>query len=113
MDADDHFDRVSATICTITGASVPRLGQIEAVKRLVYDQGDTVLVAATGYGKSAVLYAFSALTDKITIQIVPLTKLGENQRDDIASNVPNSSPVWIDADTHLRVSLPLPPLLSP
>lgn len=48
MDADGHFDRVSATICTITGASVPRLGQNEAVKRLVYDQGDTVLVAATG-----------------------------------------------------------------
>ncbi|KAK4240179.1 hypothetical protein C8A03DRAFT_13467 [Achaetomium macrosporum] len=91
---------------------MPRVGQIEAVARLVYDQGDTVLVAATGYRKSAVLYAFSALADKIMVQIVPLTKLGENQTDDIARNVPNSKPVWIDGDTHLKVSrvrLPLNP----
>jgi superfamily II DNA helicase RecQ len=108
----DHFDRVKATICAITGAQMPRLGQIEAVARLVYDRADTVLVAATGYGKSAVLYAFSALADKITVQIVPLTKLGENQRDGIAKDVPNSKPIWIDADTHLKVSriqLPLSP----
>ncbi|KAK0728026.1 hypothetical protein B0T26DRAFT_639104, partial [Lasiosphaeria miniovina] len=82
-----------------------------AVQRLVYQHDDTVLVAATGYGKSAVLYTVSALTEKITIQIVPLTKLGENQRDDITRNVPNSKPVWIDADTHLKVYCPEP--LSP
>ncbi|KAK4233871.1 P-loop containing nucleoside triphosphate hydrolase protein [Achaetomium macrosporum] len=102
MDAHAQFDRIKDAICTITGAQMPRLGQIDAVRCLVYDQQDTVLVAATGYGKSAVLYAFSALTDKITVQIVPLTKLGENQRDDIARNVPNSRPIWIDADTHLK-----------
>ncbi|KAK4233757.1 P-loop containing nucleoside triphosphate hydrolase protein [Achaetomium macrosporum] len=100
MEAHDQFDRVKVTICAITGAQMPRLGQIEAVARLVYDPADTVLVAATGYGKSAVLYAFSALADRITVQIVPLTKLGENQRDD--RNVPNSRPVWVDADTHLK-----------
>ncbi|KAK0728530.1 hypothetical protein B0T26DRAFT_738850 [Lasiosphaeria miniovina] len=66
------------------------------------DRNDTVLVAATGYGKSAVLYAFSAITKLTTIQIVPLTKLGKNQRDDIARAVASSKPVWIDSNTFLK-----------
>ncbi|KAK4232930.1 hypothetical protein C8A03DRAFT_19890, partial [Achaetomium macrosporum] len=102
MEIDNQFDRVRETLRIITGVPTPRLGQIKAVQSLVYDQADTVLVAATGYGKSVVLYAFSALAGKSTIQIVPLTKLGENQRDEIADKVPESRPVWIDGDTHLR-----------
>ena len=105
MDLDDQFDVTVNILRAITGAQQPRLGQIEAAKLLVLDGRDTVLIAATGYGKSAVLYAFSALTGKITVQIVPLTKLGENQREDIANKVPNSKPVWIDGDTHLKVCL--------
>lgn len=104
MDFDATDQRINDAICAITGAQRARDGQVKAVRRLVYDKDDTVLIAATGYGKSAVLYAFSALTDKITVQIVPLTKLGENQRDDIARNVAGSKPVWVDADTHLKVS---------
>lgn len=100
---DDLDHRIDAAICDITGTLGAREGQIKAVRRLVYDQEDTVLIAATGYGKSAVLYDFSALTKRITVQIVPLTKLCENQRDDIARNVKDSNPVWIDADTHLKV----------
>lgn len=103
MDFDDIDRTVNDTICAITSASRARDGQIKAVRRLAYDKEDTVLIAATGYGKSAVLYAFSALTKRITVQIVPLTKLGENQRDDIARNVEGSNPVWIDADTPLKV----------
>ena len=111
MEFDDLDHRINDTICAITGAGRTRDGQIQAVRRLAFDKEDTVLIAATGYGKSAVLYAFSALTSKITIQIVPLTKLGENQRDDIKKNVAESSPVWIDGDTHLKVCnrLPLTP----
>ncbi|KAK3360955.1 hypothetical protein B0T24DRAFT_653029 [Lasiosphaeria ovina] len=60
------------------------------MQRLVYQQGDTILITVTGYGKSAVLYTIFTLTEKIT-------------RDDITKNVPNSNPVWIDADTHLKV----------
>ena len=72
---DEH---INETICAITSAPEARSGQIQAVKSLVYHQKDTILVAATGYGKSAVLYAVGALTKKITIQIVPLSKLGQN-----------------------------------
>ncbi|KAK0718108.1 hypothetical protein B0T26DRAFT_313364 [Lasiosphaeria miniovina] len=70
-----------------------RAGQVKAVARLVFENADPVLVAATGYGKSAVLYACSALLNKITVQIVPLTKLGENQRNSIAKDVTGARPV--------------------
>ena len=93
---------IDAVICMITGAPTARKGQIQAIQSLVYQQQDTVLVAATGYGKSAVLYAFTAITEKITVQIVPLTKLGEAQVEGIKKDVPGSTPVWIDADTHLK-----------
>ena len=95
--------QINDVIVGITKAQEARPGQVQAVQRLVEEGGDTVLVAATGYGKSAVLFAFSALTKRITIQIVPLTKLGESQLEDIASGVPGSKPVWVDANTHLRV----------
>ena len=105
MDVFDDIERVSATLRTLAGGHEPRRGQIEAVESLAIYQQDTILVAATGYGKSAVLFAFSALKpDKITVQIVPLVTLGESQREDIATKLPDSRPIWIDADTHLRVS---------
>jgi superfamily II DNA or RNA helicase len=47
---------------------------------MVRDGRDTILVAATGCGKSPVLYTFATLTKKITLvlQIVPLTTLGQS-----------------------------------
>ncbi|KAK3360856.1 hypothetical protein B0T24DRAFT_643650 [Lasiosphaeria ovina] len=42
----------------------------------------------------------------MTVQIVPLTKLGERiQRDHVARNVPDSGPVWIER----RYKTPNPP----
>jgi len=38
------------------------------------------------------------------VLIVPLTKLGQNQCDDTKGNVEGSKPIWIDADTVLKVS---------
>jgi superfamily II DNA or RNA helicase len=108
MDSPLPLDAIDAgingVVCKITGQPAARRAQITALRRLVYERRDTILIAATGFGKSAVLFAFWLLTKKITILIVPLTKLGENQRDDIAKNVEGSNPVWIDADTHLKVS---------
>lgn len=82
----------------------PRNGQIESIYRLVYKKKDCVLVAATGYGKSIVLFACARLTNKLTIQIVPLTKLGQSQLADITNNIPEANPTFIDAETPLRVS---------
>ncbi|KAK3365004.1 hypothetical protein B0T24DRAFT_683666 [Lasiosphaeria ovina] len=102
MDLDKQKKRINRAICGIKGAPDARAGQVQAVQRLVYQHDDIVLVAATGYGKSAVLYTVSALTERIRVQIVPLTKLGKNEREDITRNVPDLKPVWIDADTHLK-----------
>ena len=101
----DLDTRINETICAITGASEARSSQIEAVKSLVYHKKDTILVAATGYGKSAVLYAVGALTNKMTIQIVPLTKLGQNQCGEVEKKVPGSNPVFVDGDTPVKVGL--------
>jgi superfamily II DNA helicase RecQ len=102
MASPGDLELIKATICSITSHENAREGQIKAVAQLVFEKADTVLVPATGYAKSAVLYARSALLNMITVQIMPLAKLGENQRDSIAKDVPGASPVWIDADTHLR-----------
>lgn len=94
MDVFDDIERVPATLRTLAGGHEPRRGQIEAVKSLAIYQQDTILVAATGYGKSAVLFAFSAIKpDRITVQIVPLVTLGESQRQDIATKLPESRPI--------------------
>ena len=50
---DEVEQRINDVICAITGAPRARDGQIRAVRRLVYLGEDTVLIAATGYGKSA------------------------------------------------------------
>ena len=64
MDQSDLKRQINDTICHITKAKEARNGQVEAVYRLVQEKRDTILVTATGYGKSAVLYAFTALTRK-------------------------------------------------
>ncbi|KAK3695181.1 hypothetical protein B0T22DRAFT_454566 [Podospora appendiculata] len=70
-------------------------GQIEAIHRLVYTLGDIILIARTGYGKSIIFQALTLiLTGKVVIQIIPLSKLGEEQRDIIAS-FPSTNPVLI------------------
>lgn len=61
----------------------PHPEQVRALRRLIFGKGDTLLVARTGFGKSIIFHAFSVLTGKITLQIIPLSKLGDEQLDDI------------------------------
>lgn len=72
-------------------------GQVTAIQRLVYGHGDTILLARTGYGKSIIFQAVSVmLPDKVIIQIIPLSKLGEEQRDAIKA-FPGCNPLITDA----------------
>lgn len=57
----------------------PRPGQVEAIRRLVVDQKDLILIAPTGWGKSVVFQAVPALSGGICIMIMPLTLLEEEQ----------------------------------
>jgi hypothetical protein len=61
----------------------PRPEQVRTLRRLIYGKADTLLIARTGFGKSLIFHAYSVLTNKITIQIIPLSKLGEEQLSDI------------------------------
>jgi superfamily II DNA or RNA helicase len=53
--------------------------QVDCLRRLVYEEGDVILIAKTGFGKSIILHAFSVLTGLTTLQIIPLNKLGGEQ----------------------------------
>ena len=83
----------------------PRHGQIESIRRVVYRLGDTILIARTGYGKSIVLQAVSVIMEgRTTIQLIPLSRLGEDQLDSIAS-IPGTRPVLI-SDQTVKVKAP-------
>jgi superfamily II DNA helicase RecQ len=74
----------------------PRVEQVESIRRIVYELGATILLAKTGFGKSIVFQAVSILRpDKITILIVSLSMLAEEQRKTIA-RFPNAKPIVID-----------------
>jgi len=53
---------------------------------------DTLLVAKTGFGKSMTFQAFAPLTGMIAIQVIPLSKLGEEQAAQM-SRLPGAKPV--------------------
>jgi hypothetical protein len=76
----------------------PRKLQVKSLRRLVFGRGDTLLIAMTGFGKSAILHTFAVMTGRQTIQIIPLNKLGDEQRDAIAK-IPGTSPVLLRSDS--------------
>lgn len=61
----------------------PRPEQVRTLRRLIFGKADTLLIARTGFGKSLIFHTYSILTRKITLQIIPLSKLGEEQLSDI------------------------------
>jgi superfamily II DNA helicase RecQ len=63
--------------------------------------GDTMLVAKTGFGKSIVFHAYSVLTGRITLQLIPLSKLGEEQLESIR-RYPGTKPCLVTANTKFQ-----------
>lgn len=77
----------------------PRPKQVEAIHTLIFDRVDLILIAKTSFGKSMVLQAPSAIVpDSITIVIIPLNKIGEEQLSKI-KNLPATRPCLITSDT--------------
>src|SRR5438045_8973151 len=70
-------------MCQLLRGKEPHKQQVRVLCQLVYQLGDTILVAKTGFGKSIVFHAFSILTGQITIQLIPLSRLGEEQMESI------------------------------
>lgn len=57
----------------------PSDGQREAIRSLAVDQLDLILIAPTGWGKSAVFQAIPALRGGICLTIMPLNLLEKGQ----------------------------------
>ncbi|KAF2669323.1 P-loop containing nucleoside triphosphate hydrolase protein [Microthyrium microscopicum] len=80
----------------------PKEAQIRALRTLIYGGGDVLLIAKTGFGKSLILHAYGALTGKITLQIVPLNRLGEDQCNSI-KNVEGCTPRLLTGDSKEKI----------
>jgi superfamily II DNA helicase RecQ len=57
----------------------PHAGQIEAIRSLVVDQVDLIVIAPTGWGKSAIFQVIPALRGGVCLMIMPLNLLEEGQ----------------------------------
>jgi superfamily II DNA helicase RecQ len=71
-------ESLPSTLANILGFP-PRNGQIEAIRSLAVDLQDLILIAPTGWGKSAVFQAIPALRGGICLMIMPLNLLEEDQ----------------------------------
>jgi len=57
---------------------------VRTLRRLIFSFSNTLLIARTGFRKSLIFFnTFSILIHKITIQLVPLSKLSNKQLDNI------------------------------
>src|SRR5947199_323966 len=76
-----------------------RKEQVEAIRALIYDREDLILIAKTSFGKSMIPQAVSALRrNTITIMIIPLTALGEEQYHKM-ERLPGCKPCLLTAKT--------------
>jgi superfamily II DNA helicase RecQ len=96
-------DLVQACLCRILSHESPeprepRPEQVRTLRRLIFGKSDVLLIARTGFGKSLIFHAFSILTGKITLQLIPLSKLGDEQLCDIR-RFPGARPCLINAKT--------------
>jgi superfamily II DNA helicase RecQ len=71
-------DSLPPTLTDLLGFP-PRDGQIKAIQSLAIDQVDLILIAPTGWGKSAVFQAVPALRCGVCLLIMPLNLLEEDQ----------------------------------
>ena len=88
--------RIMLQTCLQLNNFKPRDKQVRTLRRLIFGKGNTLLIACTGFSKSLIFYTYSVLIGKITIQIIPLNKLGDKQLDNI-KKIDSSYPVLINA----------------
>ena len=72
------LDVLSGQVQRLTGKS-PRPGQVLALHHLLYGKQDTLLQAATGYGKSMIWQCAPLIGAGIALMVSPLNMLTEDQ----------------------------------
>ena len=73
----------------------PREGQVKAIRSLVVDRIDLILIAPTGWGKSVVFQSVPALCGGICLMIMPLNLLEEDQVSQIINAVRDVAHVFL------------------
>ena len=76
----------------------PRTLQVDVLQRLVFARQDLILVAKTGFGKSLIFHAWTILTGKVSIIIVPLLGLADQTYDDFCE-IPGANPIVVSKET--------------
>jgi hypothetical protein len=77
----------------------PRELQVTVLMRLVFlPGGHTILVAQTSFGKSLIFQAYSLLTGKITLEVIPLDIIGSQHEKDF-KNIPGLRPCFLSYAT--------------
>lgn len=79
----------------------PRTLQVDVLQRLVFARQDLILVAKTGFGKSLIFHAWTILTGKVSIIIVPLLGLADQTYEDFCS-IPGANPIIVSKETKSR-----------
>ena len=78
----------------------PKAGQLLAIDTLFNEKKDVILIAKTGYGKSMVFHSVSALkSDTMTLMVMPLLALEEDQKLAIKNMQGNSNPCILNGET--------------
>jgi superfamily II DNA helicase RecQ len=61
----------------------PQPEQVYTLCHLIFGKANILLIVQIGFGKSLIFHVYLVLTGKITLQIILLSKLGEEQLSDI------------------------------
>lgn len=78
----------------------PKASQLLAINTLFNEKKDVILIFKTGYGKSIVFHSISALkTDTMTLMIMPLLALEEDQKLAIKKMQVNSNSCILNGET--------------
>lgn len=79
----------------------PRTLQVDVLQRLVFARQDVILVVKTGFGKSLIFHAWTVLTGKVSIIIVPLLGLCDQTYDDFCE-IPGANPIIVSKETRAQ-----------
>jgi ATP-dependent helicase YprA (DUF1998 family) len=82
----------------------PKDKQVEAIRKLLYDKSDLILIAKTGFGKSIIFQALPLIQEELKLAsliIMPLNLLQEEQAEKLKT-IAGAHPFVLNGDTNTR-----------
>jgi superfamily II DNA helicase RecQ len=101
----DQLSKIGDRIKAVFGFQAKE-GQLSAIHQLVYNKGDLILIARTGFGKSIVFQAIPLLDSKnraCCLVIMPLSLLEDDQKTKL-DNIKGARPFVLNGLTNSRIS---------